>query len=420
MKEFILEITSSMKQNKLRTFLTGFSVSWGIFMLMILLGSGNGLRNGVESNFSKTGSSVNTITLWSNSTQIPHMGYAKGRSINLKYNDVDYILDKVEEVKRIVPERFLSSGNATYSPLNTTISVYARGTTAGFEIVKSLIFKNGRTLNESDINGNRKVVVINEYAAESLFRNEEPLGKTIAVDDIFYTVVGVYAENNNNGSASVYMPITTSYGIYNIATVREINSLTLEVEGIETLAQSEAVEQKIRATLAEKHSFSPLDVSAVWINNAIEDYMQFLMVFNGINMFIWIIGLGTLMAGIVGVSNIMLVTVRERTNEFGIRKSLGASPSSIVRLIIAESVAITLFFGYTGLVIGAFIMEIVSQVVEMINVNTENVIFTNPTIDLGIVINATIVLVIAGTLAGYMPARKAAMLKTIDAMRYNK
>ena len=227
------------------------------------------------------------------------------------------------------------------------------------------------------------------------------------------------AERNNS---SCFIPLTTAQLLYK-QNNPEVNNIMLTVNGMKTTDDLEAFEKRLRRRLAVEHKFDPEDESAIWIDNTMERYKAFQMIFWGINLFVWIIGLGTLLAGVVGVSNIMLVTVSERTAEFGIRKALGAKPASIIRLILTESVCITAAFGYLGMVLGIAVMEVVNYILTQAPAGNESngpSIFLNPTLDLRVVVSATVVLVTAGLIAGYIPAYRAAQLKTIDALRYNK
>ncbi|MDE5707806.1 MAG: FtsX-like permease family protein, partial [Alistipes sp.] len=276
----------------------------------------------------------------------------------------------------------------------------------------------GRFINATDIAERRKTIVIDKIARDVLFGDQDLIGQRIRVKETSYSVVGVYEQNSFSQNSVCYIPLSTAQLIYR-ADDPSISQATFTVEGIRTDAQMEAFEQRVRQRLAAEHDYSPDDESAIWLYNRMENYKQMMLVFGGVNLFIWIIGLGTLLAGVVGVSNIMLVTVQERTFEFGIRKALGAKPSSIIRLILTESVLITAAFGYIGMVLGVFIMEAVNKVLAS-GGEGEFSIFRNPTLDLSVAFSATLVLVLAGLIAGYIPARRAARLKTIDALRHNK
>jgi putative ABC transport system permease protein len=256
----------------------------------------------------------------------------------------------------------------------------------------------------------------------TLFKGGDPLGKQVKIDSTMFTVVGVIAGDVQRNSSSCAIPLTTGQLIYR-GDSPYLDNIIVTLRGIDTDEQMEAFEQRLMRRLAAEHGFDPEDRSAVWISNTMERYKQMMLIFNGITMFVWVIGLGTLLAGVVGVSNIMLVTVTERTAEFGIRKALGAKPSSIIRLILAESVMITAAFGYIGLVLGVAVMEGVACLLERTPSSDDGfggTMFLDPTLDLGIAASATAVLVLAGLVAGYVPAYRAARLKTIDALRHNK
>lgn len=418
MRELLLEIWASMSRNKLRTFLTGFSVAWGILMLVILLGSGNGLKNGVLSNFGNY--ATNSINLYGGRTSKPYMGYQTNRRIRLQNNDLEILKREFKEVDRVAANAWFNSSVATYGTAYINISL--RGTMPAIEQIEGVEIVRGRFINDTDMREYRKSVVIDQSSEPLLFKGADPLGKMIKIDSTMFTVVGVFKGDAARNSAVCYIPLSTGQLIYK-ANNPEVNNAIITVNDIGTDAQMDEFEKRIIRRLAAEHHFAPDDESAIWINNNMEQYKNMMMVFGGINIFVWVIGLGTLLAGIVGVSNIMLVTVTERTFEFGIRKALGAKPASIIRLILSESVMITALFGYMGMVIGVAIMEGVNY--WMVNQpKTEEgfgpSVFLNPTLDLGVVVSATIVLVIAGLIAGYVPARRAAQLKTIDAMRHNK
>ena len=426
MIELIKEIVISMQHNKLRTILTGFSVAWGIFMLIILLGSGNGLQNAIMENMGiSEGKEETAINIYPGRTQKAYKGYPKNRSLSFQYSDIEYLKNSVDNVKSIQASRYSSSQT---SRNNKSVGTQVRGVTSEIDKMDDLKILNGRYLNETDIDKRRKVVVLNEYAAEVLFpKDEDPVDQVVTVGSINFRVVGVFESKSTY--SNIHIPLTTSLMIYKPKLNREMSELIVETVGVETLAQSDEVEKQIRKALATKYTFDEKDRGAIYVWSRIENVLESNMIFGGMNAFIWLIGLGTLLAGVVGVSNIMQVTVRERTNEFGIRKSMGATPRSLVRLILIESIVLTVSFGYIGLVGGTFVMEAVAYVLEsgMIDTGQEIMsgreapaVFKDPTIDLGIAFSATLVLIIAGTIAGYIPARRAAKLKTIDAMRHNK
>jgi len=414
MRELLLEIWTSVRRNKLRTFLTGFSVAWGIFMLVILLGSGNGLKHGVESNFGSY--AVNAIGLYGGWTSEPWGGYQKERRIRLSNRDLEILAREFPEVEEVAANGWFSERTAAVGNEYTKVSL--RGALPLIERIEGLRITEGRFINETDIRSYRKSLVIDEPLRSLLFKDTDPLGARIRIDSTVYTVVGVVGGDAMRNSALCYLPLSTGQLLYN-ANRPEIDHIIITVRGVDTDAGMKAFEKRLLRRLSTEHHFAPDDESAVWIDNKIEQHKNFRIVFGGINAFVWIIGLGTLLAGIVGVSNIMLETVSERTSEFGIRKALGARPSSIIRLILCESVAITAAFGYIGMVLGVAAMEVVSRMIPA-DADGGPTIFLDPTLDLSVAVSATAVLVAAGLVAGYVPARRAARLKTIDALRYNK
>jgi len=419
MRELFLEIGTSMRRNKLRTALTGFSVAWGIFMLVILLGSGNGLKNGVESNFG--GYALNSIDLYGGYTSKPYAGYEKDRRIRLYNRDIEILRREFPEIDEITAQAWYGGQKATCE--NEFVSIWVHGCTPAVARLEGAELSAGRYIDDSDLREYRKVVVIDEAMNRLFFKGESPLGRQIAIGASKFTVIGVSAGDAQRNSSLCEIPLSTAQLLYK-QNNPEVTNIMLTIDGLDTEAALTDFENRLRRRLAAEHKFDPEDQSAIWIDNTMERYKSFQTVFWGINLFVWIIGLGTLLAGIVGVSNIMLVTVTERTSEFGIRKALGAKPSSIIRLILTESVCITAAFGYVGLVLGVAAMEGVARLIGTSpgegSGSHAMTMFLDPTIDLGMAVSATAVLVVAGLIAGYVPAYRAAQLKTIDALRYNK
>lgn len=417
MRELLLEIWTSIRRNKLRTFLTGFSVAWGIFMLVILLGSGNGLKNGVTSNFKNM--AINTVSVGGGWTSMAYEGYDKWRHIVLKSKDIDILGKSLPQVDNVSASTWYDGTKCSYGKQYSDISLCGSYPNTkdldGIEIVK------GRFINNIDLNSRRKVIVIDKELETILFQGADPLGKQIRIRTTPYTVIGTFKGDAQHRNSAGYIPFSTGQAIFK-ANSPDVNSITMTVHGLDNDQEMKAFENGIRTRLAKSHHFDPKDESALWIENVMEMYKNMMMIFGGINFFVWMIGLGTLLAGVVGVSNIMLVTVSERTAEFGIRKALGAKPRSIIRLILTESVMITAIFGYFGMVLGVAVMEGVNYLLTQSSPTGDDgpAIFLNPTLDLGVAVSATIVLILAGLVAGYMPARRAARLKTIDALRYNK
>lgn len=422
MRELFIEIFASLRKNKLRTVLTGFSVAWGIFMLVILLGSGNGLKNGVLSNFGDY--AINSIDLFGGYTSKPYAGYDKYRRIALRNEDLEIIAREFPEVETVAANTWLDSKTASYG--DRFMKLGLRGSLPQTARLEGIHLASGRFINELDVERYRKSIVIDEALKQLLFRDADPLGQQIRVGDstsrAVFTVVGVEQGTANRTNSYAYIPLTTAQLMYK-GNDPEVSNALFTIEGLDTDEAMQEFEDRLLARLAAEHRFDPTDRSAVWIGNNLENFKDFMLVFNGIDLFIWIIGLGTLLAGIVGVSNIMLVTVTERTFEFGLRKALGARPSSIIRLILTESVLVTALFGYLGMVLGVGVMEVVNYVIEQMPRSDDGfggTMFLNPTLDLSVAVSATIVLVVAGLIAGYVPAHRAAQLKTIDALRHNR
>ncbi|MCM1151372.1 MAG: ABC transporter permease [Alistipes sp.] len=417
MNELLLEIWTSVRRNRLRTFLTGFSVAWGIFMLVILLGSGNGLKNGVTANFGNY--ATNSIDLYGGYTSKPYKGYRKGRRIRMRNSDLEILQRDFPEIEQVAANAWFPTRTVTCNGEFT--KAWLRGSLPRIAQIEGVELSAGRFIDEADIREYRKTIVIDEPMRRLLFKGGDPLGRRIKVGNSIFTVVGVQKGDAQRNNSSCYIPLTTGQLLYN-ANNPEINNTIFTVRDIRTDKEMKEFEQRVLRRLAAEHDFAPDDQSAIWLDNTMERYKSIMIVFGGINLFVWIIGLGTLLAGIVGVSNIMLVTITERTAEFGIRKALGARPSSIIRLILTESVFITAAFGYVGMVLGVATMEIVDRylVAPQTRAGAGPSVFLDPTLDLGVAVSATAVLVIAGLIAGYVPAYRAARIKTIDALRYNK
>lgn len=410
------EILATIRKNKMRTFLTGFSVAWGIFMLMILLGSGNGLSNGVAENFMRD--AVNAMWLWSGRTSIPYQGMKENRQIQFTNSDYDLVKD-LPGIEYTSGRYFISGNQFAYG------SEYGEYTaiTCHPELreVESIEIVTGRFINEIDLREARKSVVLGEDIYTALFKEKDAIGEYVRINNVPFKVVGICREGGGTRHRNAYVPVTTGQKVFNGANRLHNFALTINAGSIE---ESKAVEDRVRTALAQKHKFDGTDRSALGSYNKLENYLQTMRIFQAIKIFIWIIGTGTLIAGVVGVSNIMLIVVKERTKEIGIRKAIGASPGSVVGLVLLEAILITTVAGYIGLVLGTGLMEGINIIVEQqfasaaaTNGGNGDVMFRNPTVDLNVAATATLLLIFAGAVAGYIPARRAAGIKPIEALR---
>ncbi len=407
------EIFATIKKNKMRTFLTGFSVAWGIFMLMILLGSGNGLSNGVASNFMND--AVNAMWIWTGETTIPYEGMKTGRQIQF-HNEDQELIKKVSGVGITSGRYFMGNTRYSYGKESgeyTTITCQPE-----LMQVENLTLNDGRFINQIDLIQNRKVVVIGKDIKTALFKDTTAIGEYVNINQVPFKVVGICSEPGSTQNRNAYMPLTTAQMIFNGS--NRLHNLALTINA-STLEESQAIEEQIRNVLGREHKFDPKDEGAIGLFNKLEAYIQTMKIFQAIKIFIWIIGIGTLIAGIVGVSNIMLIVVKERTKEIGIRKAIGASPSSVIGLIMLESIMITTVAGYIGLVLGTGLMELINYfMVQSAGASPGQqgeTIFMNPTVDINIAISATLLLIVAGAFAGYIPAKRAASIKPIVALR---
>ncbi|MEN8224286.1 MAG: ABC transporter permease [Bacteroidota bacterium] len=399
------EIFSTIKKNKLRTVLTGFSVAWGIFMLIILLGSGYGLENGVKREF--TGDAVNYLSINAGITSMPYKGMKPGRRLRFT-NEEKNQLGALQGVDK-------SSGRSSVWRNNTlsykneygNFDIFA--VSPDYKYVESLIIQKGRYLNEIDEDDYRKVVVLGKIVEQALFKGEDPVGEYIRVSGIPFKVVGTFDDPGGDRDLSrIYIPLSTAQRVFNMG--NNVRSILLNL-GDANVEESLEMIETIKQDLSEKMKFDPTDPRAIFVYNSIENYRTLMNLFSNIRLFIWIIGIGTIIAGIVGVSNIMMIVVKERTKEIGIRKSMGATPWSIISLILQESILITSFAGYIGLILGVGLLESMSGVLP------ETAYFANPEVNIQVAVYATVLLVFCGALAGFVPARKAASVKPVIALR---
>lgn len=417
MRDIITEIWSTAKRNKLRTALTGFAVAWGIFMLIFLLGSGNGLINALEQN---AGSVLdNSMVVYSGQTSIPYNGLQEGRYIELEDQDFNttnqkfnHIIDKAGAT--------IWQGTANVALGENYFSSSMEGVYPNMAEIDKMDMLHGRFINQVDINENRKVLVLSETNAKELEPHDcgRLIGQQVKVDNIAFQVVGIYDNDESEMNDVVYTPFTTLRILYNKGD--RADRFMFSFHGLESEEENEAFEDAYRRTINANHQAAPEDEETIWIWNRFTTNMQMNKGMGIIRTALWVIGIFTLLSGIVGVSNIMLISVKERTREFGIRKAIGAKPLSILKLIIVESVIITTFFGYIGMVIGIAANQYMDATIGHEQTDTglfKTTLFVNPTVGLDVCVEATLVMIIAGTLAGLIPARKAAHIRPIEALR---
>ncbi len=409
------EIFATIKKNKLRTFLTCFGVFWGIFMLVVMIGSGNGLSNGVLQEFA--GTATNSFFCWAQKTSKPYKGMKPGRNFNFNNDDIA-ALKAIPELAVVVPMNQL--GN--YQGTNNVVRGMLNG---GFEVsgtypevsrIEETRVMKGRFLNQNDISDKRKVAVIGKRVQEVLFKKDEnPLGEYIRINGVYFRVVGVTepassGERGREQSERVQIPFTTFQQAFNYGDLVGWFAV-MSAGGV----PASVAEDKALAVLRERHKIAPDDPIAIGHWNMEKEFNKLNGLFSGISGLVWIVGTGTLLAGIIGVSNIMLIVVKERTKEIGIRRAIGAPPGHIVKQLIVESVFLTTIAGYAGLVLSVALMEGIAASIPP----GEGGMFSNPTIDFNAALTALGILIGAGALAGLIPARKAIKIPPVEALRYD-
>ena len=411
------EVWSTSKRNKLRTALTGFAVAWGIFMLIFLLGAGNGLINAQLQQSNRF--LANSMVIFGGTTSKAYNGLKEGRDIDLNDKDMDIsnrtYADYVDNVSSVLNQYGVT---VVYGDNSITSQTLAGVYPVANKIDKTEILA-GRFINDIDLRERRKVLVISKSNAKELCQNYLLLiGKNVKIGDLSFKVVGIYKDDESKQNNEVYTAFTTFKTIYNKGD--KVGNIQFTVKNLKTEADNDDFEKKYRASINANHQAAPDDNSSIWIWNRFMDNIQMNTGIAIIQTALWIVGLFTLLSGIVGVSNIMLITVKERTREFGVRKAIGAKPWSILKLIIAESIIITGFFGYIGMVCGIIANEIMDLTIGHTVVDTglfKAAMFVNPTVGIDVCIGATITIVIAGTIAGLIPAIKAARIRPIEALR---
>ncbi len=405
------EIFSTIRKHKLRTALTCFGVFWGIFMLTLMLGASKGLENGVMEDFDIA---KNTVFVWTQKTSIPYKGFKAGRYIGMKVDDAEAIRANVDIVDVISPRNSLN-GDFTVKYKESTASFSVYGDYPEFTQVEMIHQVKGRFINQYDIEQKRKIVVIGQQAEKILFGDENGIGKYIEIKGVHFKVVGVFrpegdAEEVMEDAKNIHMPHSTMRQAFNQGDRVYWFAFTPKL-GV----PAARLETEVKALLRERHYVHPDDIKAFGSFNVERQYQQIQGLFGGISAISWFVSIGTIFAGMVGVSNIMLIIVKERTKEIGVRKALGATPWSIISLIIQESIVITAFAGYTGLLLGTGLVEGINYLLTV--TNGHGSYFSHPEVNAMMAITATILLVITGAIAGFIPAAKAAAVNPVVALK---
>jgi len=404
------EVFEAIGKNKLRTFLTGFSVAIGILILVLLLGVGEGMKNGIELQFAQD--AQNRVEMWSGVTTVEYKGLNPGRRVQFKNKDYDLITKSYGDDLEYRSSKYRRWVNI-FSYKENSSSYRIEGILPDYQFLENAGMIQGRFINQQDQDRFTKNVVIGKKVRSELFKDEDPLGKLIKSNGVNYRVVGVYQDPGGDREESrVFLPLSTMQKIYGAG--NDISSLSFTLPKAatyeEAVAKSTKLVSEIESLLKARHTVAPEDTSGVNYFNTIEEAKKFYDLMLYIKIFFWGVGIASLFAGIIGVSNIMLIIVKERTKEIGIRKALGAQPNSIIWMILHESIFITMISGFLGLVLGLLLLEAVGSAIQ-----TEFI--SNPEVNLSVAISTVIVLVISGAIAGFFPARRGAKIKPIVALR---
>jgi putative ABC transport system permease protein len=413
------EIYSTLKSNKLRTFMTAFGVFWGIFMLIVMMGAGNGLENAVFDGFQDY--ATNSAFIWTRQTTMPYKGLPRGRWWLFDNDDMIALKDNIKEIDLLAPRvqpwaGETEGGNNVVRGIKTA-SYTIVGDYPAFFRIDPVNLLQGREINDIDIKEKRKVAVIGNRVRDEMFeKGEDPIGEYIRIRGVYFQVVGVFEPKNKNinfggdKEKTIIMPFTSLQVAYNLGD--EVHYFAVTAKKNKSVAD---VEKRCMQVLAERNKVHPDDERAFGHFNLDKEFRKMSGLFTGIRTLIWIVGIGTLMAGVIGVSNIMLIVVKERTKEIGIQRSIGASPWRIISQIIMESVVLTASAGMFGMAIGAILLELLNY--KLVNSGGESDMFKNPGVDFNIAMTALIVLIAAGIFAGFIPARKAVSIKPVEALR---
>lgn len=397
------EIFETLSKNKLRTFLTGFSVFWGIFMLVILLGAGNGLKNGIKKEFNDD--AINSIWIRGGITNLEYDGLKSGRHIQLK-NDDFIKISGMEGADKATARYNLWDGTVNYGAEGGSFRI--RSVHPDHMFIENTIITQGRFVNDNDLKEYRKIAVIGVGVVEQVYKEIDPIGTYLNINGIPFKIVGVFRDDGGEREEQlIYLPFTTGQRVF--AGMDNVDNIIITTGDL-SLKESNEMTENIHNSLALDKRFDPNDQRAVRVRNNNDSFQEIMNIITGMKVFILVIGTGTIVAGVVGVSNIMTIVIKERTKEFGIRKALGATPFSIISLVLQESIFVTSLAGIFGLMTGIALLELLGP-------NIESDFFVNPEVDVKIALGTIVLLVIAGAFAGFIPARRAAKIKPVVALR---
>ena len=412
------EIIAAIKKNKIRSILTAFGVFWGILMLIVMAGSGKGLENGTMAAYKDF--AKNSAFVWAQPTSVPYAGFDRGRDWNIKNEDLENIKNQIPEIKLVSPRIELSKlsyiNNVVYGEKKSTFTIVADH--YNFNKIEPMKLLRGRFLNKNDIDEKRKVCVIGLRVNETMFEeNEESIGKMLKIAGIYFKIIGVLKpgteDNDGAKKKTIHIPISTTQEMFNYGD--EIDYFGVVAEDNIKISD---IEKKLVTILKTNHRISPEDEQAVGRFNLEKMFAKMQKLFKGIDILTWIVGMGTLIAGILGITNIMLLVVKERTKEIGIKRALGATPVQIQSQIVLESVFLTTLSGYAGLILGGIVLQIMNFIIKQINSSgSEEVFFKNPEISLQLAVTSLTILIISGAVAGILPSKNAIKVKPIDAIR---
>jgi len=406
MGELFDEVLTAMKSNRLRIALTGFSIAWGMFILVVLLGSSGGFQRGLYKTFHLDISQI--VRINAGKTIMAWQGMDKGRQLKLNISDAQAIeQSNIKHIQRVCP---MAIQKTEMGVGNNHIKLLVTGCKENYLPVDYRVLTAGRDFNANDLEQRTKTCIINERLSHQLFQDKSPIGKLVTIDNLAFTVIGVCKSTlNDDMELAAYMPLSTMQAVYYPDGM--INGINIIVENLESAEHNEHLERELHDLLAMRLGCSPKDYKGIIINNSYEQILSTRKMIAGIGIFVWIIGIATLIAGIVGVSNIMLITIKERTRELGVRKAMGASNEHIITMVLLESVIITLIFGYIGMMLGVGLTQLLDSAL-----GTAIPMFQNPTVDFWPIMGCNFIMVMAGLVAGYVPAKRAVSIKLVDAL----